>query len=276
MPKKDETALVVPEETNRSLIQAPKDPYADIEFADDGVDESRVRLQWPDIRLIQGTTKGIEDSDRHLGMFYHPDRAEFTETLDVIPLAVRYTRAFFEEDAMSPACVSLDGRAPEPNQLLWTKQQVLVKNQGLRDIGFMPQPTSCDACPFSAWGDDNTPPPCGESRLLMVMREDGSFARFRASSTAIAPVDRTINRLINGAKRLPIFAHMWSFGSQKTEKGSKKWYQLTVNTRPLDIDEVKEVNETVKMIRGQVDTVTRETVNEAGSSEADIIDVEYE
>lgn len=276
-PKNEESTAIAPiEEKNRNLVTRAVDPYADIEFADDGVDESKVNLAWPDLKLIQGTTRGIKGSERFLGYFYHPDTDEFTETLDVIPLAVREQRAFFEDMADSPACISLNNINPEPKQPLWQKEWVAVKGEGNKNMGGHPQPEFCVDCPFSKFGEDGTPPACGETILMMVMREDGSFARFRVGRTGLKPVRKAISRLISGSRRLPVFSAMWTFSSESVEKGSRKWMQLNVATRPLDMAEVVEVNETVKMIRAQTDQVAREAAFEAGPSDAgNVIDVEY-
>lgn len=276
-PKNEESTAIAPiEEKNHSLVTRAVDPYADIEFADDGVDESKVNLAWPDLKLIQGTTRGIKGSERFLGYFYHPDTDEFTETLDVIPLAVREQRAFFEDMADSPACISLNNINPEPNQLLWQKEKVMVKGVGEMYVGDMPQPALCVDCPFSKFGEDGSAPACGETILMMVQREDGSFARFRIGRTGLKPVRKAISRLISGSRRMPVYSALWTFGSESIEKGSRKWMQLTVRTQPLERDQIIEINETVKMIRGETDQVAREAAFEAGPSDAgNVIDVEY-
>lgn len=277
--KKEETALVPASEENRSLAAAPDNPYADIDFADDGVNEERIVLKWPDIKLIQGTTRGIPGSERHIGDFYHTDTNEYVETLDVIPLIARDQRALFEEgDSESPVCISLDGIRPEPNQLAWTKPLLRLRGLGEVSVGLEPQPAYCKDCPFSQFAEDGTPPPCGETILMMVMREDRSFARLRIGRTGLGPVRNRISRLINGSKRLPIFTAMWSFSSHSAEKGNRKWAQLDVTTRPLQVDEIREVNEVVRAMRAEMEGVAREAAYEGtpAANEDNIIDVEYE
>lgn len=273
--KEKTTAVTTTETENRGIVTRAVDPYADIDFADDGVNEEKVVLAWPDIKLVQGTTRGIKNSERHLGDFYHPDKDEFTETLDVIPLALREQRALFEDQAESPSCISLDNIRPEPNQLLWQKEKVLIKGVGEQYVGDMPQPAFCADCPFSKFGEDGSAPACGETILMMVQREDGSFARFRVGRTGLKPVRKAIARLISGSRRLPVFSAMWTFSAEPVEKGSRKWMQLNVATRPLEMAEVIEVNETVKLIRAQTDEVARKAAFEDDPKSDNIIDVEY-
>lgn len=254
-------AVINPGEQAVATRERVEDPFAGIVFEDDGVNEGEpsFRLLWPEVKLIQGVTRGIDGSNKHIGEFYHTDWQEFQTDLHVIPLNIREQRAFFEDGVEAPGCVSVDGIAPLPNQPLWKKPFINVRNRGSQSQEGMWQPELCVECPYAQFAEDGTPPLCGSSMLMMVKREDDSFAQLRIGPSGLKPVRQAIRKLIGGRRRLPIFAAGWTFSSTTAEKGTKKWEQLTVQTYPLDVAEVVAMNVLVAEMRGQVNEVATQS-----------------
>lgn len=257
-----------PEEEVPTTAVAPRGGFAvadtfdipdDVEIADDGADD--VKLRFPALKLIQGTSRGIEDSDRHIGDWWHSDTGEFVSELAVIPLYKQDQRACFEDDNDSPVCSSIDGLQPLPHQPLWQKVSVFFNRveynpAEITPMGLIPQ--WCSECPLSQFVNGNAPV-CGESILTMVMREDKSFAQMRISGTGLGPFRNQIGKLIKNNKRIPMFSHIWIFSSKAAEKTGKKWRQLTVSVLPLAQPEFLAVNEVVKAIRSEIQQEVEKT-----------------
>lgn len=261
----DEKAIVPAEAAGAVAL------YEDIDWADDGVNEEEIRISWPMIRLVQGTTRGLPDSDRHIGDFYHPDTQAYSEKLVVVPLQLRTQRAFFEAVAEQPVCTSLDGIAPQPNQLLWTKPEVTHKSiKGSIDMAGTYAPGHCVDCMFFNFSPEGNPPLCGETILMMVRRGDGSFAQFRVGGTGLKPVRQALGRMVANNKRLPAFAHKWTFSSVTMEKPGQKWKQLQVSTEPLSRAEAQEMNALVQEMRAAMTGAANRSL------EAEPVDVGYD
>lgn len=258
MPAKNVPAVIDPTETALTLESLLDD------FASDGAED--LAVTFPDIKLIQGTTRGIANSERHIGDFYHSDTQQFDEKLEVIPLYMQTQRAIFEDGVEAPGCMSVDGISPLPNQPLWTKEKILIK-QKLLDQNGMWQPEYCADCPYSRFKEDGTPPPCGETILMMVRRDDDSFARLRIGRTGLKPVRDAAKKLQFKGRRLPIFTSLWSFSSVSKETPGRKWSQLQVSTTPLPPAEVVAINAIAKAIRSQIQEVAADT-NFAAEAEA--------
>jgi hypothetical protein len=243
--KPTETAVIVPGETGRSLINPfgidiPDDLLGQMAELSDGSEE--LMPTWPQIKLIQGTTRGVQDSTKHMGEWYHTDREQFDPLLEVIPLRMTDQRTLFGTNDVTPLCSAPDGKYPLPNQKLWTMPTVEVR--GGKTLGVpKTQPMSCAECPFSQFGLNNAAPVCNESILLMVMRDDDqSFAQVRIGGTGLKPFRSTVRRrLVYRNRRVPLFTHLFTFGSEAIESGNKKWMQLTVNVAPLSADQVREM-----------------------------------
>lgn len=269
MPSKktttEETAVATLDETTTALAH----PLDEVEWEDDGVNPDKVRPIYPSIKLIQGTTRGADMRDA--GRFVHSDTGAVEDSIEVIPLHQTDQRSFFEDGNDTPACVSFDGIAPQPNQPLWAKPQILVKNQLIDQSGLW-QPSLCADCPYSRFGDNDEAPLCNESILMMVRRDDESLAQFRIGRTGLSPVRREIGKLKGMAGRPPIFTRLWTFGSKTVEKGTKKWQQLVVTTTPLPTEDAIAINGIVKTMRS---TIQREAqVSAMTGDEATIIDIE--
>ena len=226
------------------------------EFAPDGAED--LQITFPSIKLIQGTTRGIAGSSKHIGEFYHEDTGEYEDALEVIPLYMQTQRALFEEDLESPSCMSVDGAEPLPNQPLWRKNVAKFKN-GDWEVPLTGQPRICAACPLSQFAEDGTPPVCGETILMMVQRDDESFARLRIGRTGLKPVRDAAKKLQYKGKRLPIFTAMWTFRSFEKEAPGRKWSQLEVSTAPLSNDEIVRISKLAMDIRRDIQTVAADT-----------------
>lgn len=252
--------IIVPEPAETALtLEALFD-----DFAPDGAED--LQVTFPDVKLIQGTTRGIPNSERHIGHFFHSDTQQFDEKLEVIPLYMQTQRAIFEDGVEAPGCMSVDGISPLPSQPLWTKEKILLK-QRMVDQSGMWQPEYCQDCPYSRFKEDGTPPECGETILMMVRREDDSFARLRIGRTGLKPVRDAAKKLQLKGKRLPIFTSLWSFSSVSKEAPGRKWSQLQVSTTPLPPAEVAIVNAIAKAIRADIQEVAKDT-NFAAEAEA--------
>lgn len=272
MAAKKDTAVAVIEPQATALAEL----IDQIEFAPDGAED--VRLPFPTIKLIQGTTRGIVGSAKHSGEFYHEDTGEYEEALEVVPLYAQTQRAIFELDAELPACASTDGVAPNPRQPLWTKNVVRFKS-GEHEVPMTGQPQFCHQCPFGQFGPNNEAPECGESILMMVQRDDDTFARFRIGRSGLKPVRDAMKNLkirVKGKpeQRLPIFTALWTFTSFEKEAPGRKWNQLEVSTTPLSPEDIVRINKLAMDIRRDIQTVAAET--DFASEASNVIDYDEE
>lgn len=267
MATKKDTAVAVIEPQTTAIAEL----MDQIEFAPDGAED--LQVAFPSIKLVQGTTRGISGSSKHIGEFYHEDTGVYEDALEVIPLYMQTQRAIFEKEAESPGCMSVDGVAPLPNQPLWQKNSATF-NIGEVSMEDRYQPRLCAECPFSQFGDDGTPPLCGETILMMVQRDDDSFARLRIGRTGLKPVRDAARKLQFKGRRLPIFTSMWTFKSFEKEAPGRKWNQLEVSTAPLANEDIVRVNAIATAIRGQIQTVAENT--DFASEASNVIDMDEE
>lgn len=266
-PEETGAAVAKLDETTTALAH----PFDEVEWEDDGVNPDKVRAIFPQIKLIQGTTRGVDARDT--GRFIHSDTGQIEDAIEVIPLIATDQRSFFEDGVDAPACVSYDGIAPAPNQPLWTKPVVAIRGKGMVSQEGLWQPRFCAECRYSKFGENGEAPDCNESILLMVRREDDSFAQFRVGRTGLSKVRREMGKLKGMARRLPIFAYVWTFGSENQEKAGKKWQQLTVKTTPLSNEQAIDVNNLVKTMRSTMQREAQKSIVTDGD-ETNIIDVE--
>lgn len=206
-PKKGMAALQIVDESGEIVSW---EDFGQYDFEDDGTEE--IRPSFPNIKLVQSTSS-MEGATQNVGKFWHSDRETFEYPLEVVALARRETRALFEEGRLEPACLSIDGKAPLPNQPKWAGSA---------------QPAACAECPFSSWGEDNSPPPCGKSEVLLVDRGDGDLAQFRVNGTGIKPLRQFIARRCK-PKHLPLYAFRLTFTASEMVGPGKKWQQLEVD-----------------------------------------------
>lgn len=184
-------------------------------YEPDGTED--IAPSFPIVKVVQGTST-MPGAGRHAGDFWSSDTEEFAPVLDVVALVRRQTRAYFPEGAVTPSCLSTDGKAPLPNQPLW-------------HASGEPQPVSCAACPLSAWGDDGSPPPCKASDVLLIDRAPESempdFAQLRFSGKSIRPLTRFIATKCK-PKSLPLYAFRLRLSTNERAEDGKKWQEIQV------------------------------------------------
>lgn len=262
-------ATKAPEEEPQTALINYDELGDDFEFADDGVDNAKVRPQFPKIMLVQGTTK-LEGSSKHLGEYYDEGDGSYHERISVTPLRFQDNRACFEQGKDSPVCMSTDGIKPLPGQPLWKMDTFNSRGAGLVPVPPMGQPVACADCPFSQWEGDK-PPLCGEGILALVQTEEGEFRQMRFTGTALGPIRNRMTKLVFKMRRLPIYAALWTFSSREISQEGRKWMQLDVITTPHPIARVKELTAFLKGINSTVEQF-QETAEEEVRAGADHID----
>lgn len=188
---------------------------------------------FPEAKLIQKATPKIKDSGRHGGDFWFSDTEEFAPAIEGVIIQVTAVRAFFEDGNMeAPICSSNDGRVPRPGQLLWTREQVAIKNMGTKVVPHG-EPSSCATCHFSQWTGDNgeVAPPCSFGFLALIEREDGALYRMRFSGTASSVMRGFLSRLAGeGVSRKaksvgrPVFSKRIRLTAETAAKGDMQWF----------------------------------------------------
>lgn len=238
---------------------------AGMDFESDGSEAIEVRF--PSIYLVQTTSK-FEGAGKHGGEFWHADREEYSERLRCVVLQMSYGQALFEEGEAAPVCSSADGRVPLPNGSIWDKDTWKPRNRPEEEVPLAIQPEECLPCPFNQWKGDS-PPPCGRSILLLLEREDGSFARFRFGGKALKPFqDLVSRRLVYKNRRLPLFAMEMEFWADRQSDGDKTWYQLHIEGTPLPAAKVRHYNAMVADMRGHFAQAAEEAATEARADAA--------
>ena len=226
------------------------------DWPSDGTEE--IAPSFPLIKLVQRTSRA-DGAERHVGEFWHSDREgddAFEPELPVVALVMRKTRALFEEGEEQPSCMSADGVVPLANQPAWGKT-VLKFRDGMLPIS-QHQPASCAACPLSHWDEEtNEPPRCGEARVLLVVREDGTLAQLRLGRTSIRPFERWVGRFLK-PKGLPLFSKRLLFMTVTKKKGNRIWEEIEVEGQSLDIEEAQRYAEIVREQRARFEQTLQE------------------
>lgn len=216
--------------------------FGQMDWEDDGTDD--VQPAFPMIKIVQGTST-MEGAGKHGGDFWHSDTEEYESTISVVALVKRETRALFEEGRVEPSCLSVDGKVPLPNQPKWAGQV---------------QPAACVECPFSAWGEDNTPPPCKNSEVLLVDRGNGDLAQLRVNGKSIKPLRQFIARKCK-PKSLPLYAYRLTLGTRELSGDGKKWHELTLSGELMQPAEAKVYSDMLRAQREQFEQTLRATTD---------------
>lgn len=230
-------ALQILDENNQVVSW---EDFAGADWEDDGTDD--VRPSFPVIKIVQGTST-MEGAGRHGGDFWHSDTEEYESSLSVVALVKRETRALFEEGQSDPSCLSVDGKAPLPSQPRWEGEV---------------QPASCAECPLSAWGPDNTPPPCKNSEVLLVDRGEGDLAQLRVSGKSIKPLRQFIAKRCK-PKRIPLYAFRLNLSTRELSDAGKKWHELVVSGDLMQPTEAKRYSDMLRAQREAFEKTLRET-----------------
>lgn len=201
--------------------------YSNIDFESDGNED--IAPSFPIIKLVQSTSS-MKDASRHAGEFWHSDYEDYTPNLDVVALLKRDTRAYFLDGQDQPACASNDGVKPRDNQPLWTGKE---------------QPPTCAECPFSQWGQNDEPPVCRESIVLLVDRAvdddagEPDLAQLRLNAMSFRPYKRFVSRKL-APKKLPMYTQRLHLTTNEKHDAGKKWFELVIENEPLPREAVME------------------------------------
>lgn len=227
--------------------------WSDVQWESDGCED--IAPSFPLIKVVQRMST-MEGASKHNGEFWHSDRegAEaFEATLGVVPLVKRDTRAFFEEGAEKPLCMSADGVVPMANQPLWSREEAPLPAQ----------PMACMYCPLSAWDDvTGKPPACRESKVLLVVRDDDSLAQMRLSGMSIKPFERYVSKALK-PKKLPMYSKRFIFTTQELRKEGKTWNEIEVYGEALSIAEAQSYQAVLREQRQKFES----TLTESGGTE---------
>jgi hypothetical protein len=198
---------------------------------DDGTED--VAPSFPNLRIVQATSK-MEGAGRHGGDFWRSDTEEFMGSVSVVPIYRRVTRAMFAELSEKPDCSSSDGVYPNSWSTLWDEKE-------------MEWPSSCDTCPFSGWGEDNSPPKCKES-WVFLLDLDGELVQFRATGKNIKPWKALISRRLK-PKHLPLYSHRVTMTNVRKQDGQNIWYETELSPVLMGIREAQRYGELLKSYR---------------------------
>lgn len=203
--------------------------WKDQTWEDDGTGD--IAPSFPIIKVVQRMST-MEGGTRHVGAFWHSDRdgeEAFEDTLGIVPLVKRDTRAYFEEGTEKPICMSADGRAPLANQPLWNREEAPLAAQ----------PTDCSFCPFSMWNEvTGKPPLCRESKVLLVVRDDQTMAQLRVSGMSIKPFEQYVAKSLK-PKGMPLYSKRFVLTTKEQRREGKTWNEIEFYGEPLTMAEAQ-------------------------------------
>ena len=203
---------------------------------------------FPTIYIVQGTSR-MDGADKHGGEFWHSDTETFETNLSIVALLHKSTRALFGNGEQTPLCRSVDGERPLPDQKLWTLETWADKQGIAHDVPPYGQPDLCDQCPLSRWENDERPP-CGDGYEYLVVRADGSFARFRVSGTSIKPMRQFIASKCR-PKRIPLYAYELTLSTVRRKSADKAWHELVVTGQLLGQEVALGYSDMLRAYRGE-------------------------
>lgn len=227
--------------------------YAEPEGGWESDGNEDIQPSFPIISIVQPTSRA-QGAEKHIGEFFHSDTETYSPTLDVVALVRHETRALFEEGKDRPACMSVDGKAPRPNQPLW-KQESVTTRDGIKAVT-MNQPTACDRCPFAEWMGDQ-PPICGVNNILLVERGEDDLAQLRFGGKSIKPYRQFVARKL-APKRLPLFTQRLHLETEIKTEPSKKWAELTITATPLSPQDAAHYNGILRAQRARFEKTMAE------------------
>lgn len=205
---------------------------------------------FPTITIVQPTSH-MPGAEKHVGEFWHSDRETFEETLSVVGLVKRDTRALFELGSDTPVCMSPDGKAPLLNMPVWSKEYITLRD-GEKPVPFAVAPSACELCPFSQWIGDMAPV-CQSSYVLLVDRGDDDLAQLRFKGKSLKPYREFVKRKL-APKRLPLFLFRLMLSTRIYNEPNKKWAELEIAAEPLSQDEAHHYNEILRAHRQRFET----------------------
>lgn len=254
-------------------------PLDDIEWADDG--SSDIKVQFPLISLVQATSQ-MEGAKRHVGEFYHHDSATFEPTIVVTPLRMVRQQAFFADGEQAPVCSAQDGIHPRPGSKLWNLATVKPRNQAEVAVPHK-VPATCHECPFHSFGPNDERPLCGTSLMLLVKREDGTFAQMRISAASMGVFNKAVSRFCKvGNQRAALYRFRFLFTSEEQRGAGNTWMGLHIDVEPLPVAEQIANNDIVRAMGAAMEAaiaaseVEQETAPRSSWDESDPDNLPFE
>ena len=234
--------------TTKTETTTAIETWDDIDWGDDGSED--VRPSYPVVKLVQAVST-MKDSTKHIGDWHRSDTDTYMPSpIAVGILAMKRTRALWEKGTDTPLCRSDDARVPAPRQPQWEGQE---------------QPRTCAECPFSQWGEDDTPPACKASMVLFAdLNVDGEtpeMAQVRLSTTSIKPFDQFVaRRVVPKGRKLCQFR--FELGSEEQQGGGNKYQRLTVYADDLPKAKAVEYATRLRADREAFEAAAREVAHD--------------
>lgn len=251
------TSLVANETKDVALYSAPEGGWAS-----DGNDDAPIH--YPLIKMVHATSRMTDDAPKHAGEFWHDDLERFTETLEIVGLVRKDSRALFMEGSESPVCRSSDGKTPEPGGEIWGMEMVQLRKAAQPQMLPHAEPSSCASCVFGQWFD-KTPPPCKSSIVLLVDRPGIGPARMQLSGKSIRPYNDLIGRIRGKKHRL--FFYKLTLSTVRKSEGGNTWYELApIKAELLPVEEMHRYNEIVRELTPAFDAVAHVDEDEIPSA----------
>jgi hypothetical protein len=173
----------------------------------DGTEE--VRPSFPRVSMVQAMSSG---GDQHAGAFYRSDTEAFYDSLDIVPLAMKWRRAMFVDGEDRPVCSSPDGVRPFPDQPAW--------EGGL-------QPDRCEGCRFARPAAKGEGSPCKAS-IVVLADHEGELVQVQVKGMSIGPWMDYVRRRVK-AKNLPLCSQRMTLTTEfQTDGPKKKWHELRI------------------------------------------------
>lgn len=239
-----------------------------------------INPSFPYLKIVQPmtTAKGATGKE---GWFYHSDTGEYIGTVEGVVLLKTNPRSMFIAGHDKPVCASMNGVEPLPNQPLWEMKSIIVKRGEKPQPLPLTEPSSCETCVFGAWTGERgnrIVPPCSQSNMLLLDENDGSqppganLVMFRVKGRSIKPYKKWYATRC-APKRLPPFAyrlHMYTEGPLSEPGKEGKWYELRIESEPMDPADVLAYKAIVDAQRAKF----HESVAVAGDDEPEVVVVD--
>ena len=171
------TALMVPDDAENFVVPGMEN-----------VQPGELRI--PLLKLVQGTSRMAEAAE-HGGEWHNSVTGEFSPSPEVLIIGVAKGRVMFPPTFNAdnkPLCGSDDGKAPRADYVGTSLKTVGYDADGGPVVSTQIIPKLCADCPFSAWGDDGTPPKCNEVATFAGMVQEGMPVLIQVRSTGMKNV----------------------------------------------------------------------------------------
>jgi len=174
----------------------------------------RSDLVIPRYKIVQGTTRGLENRDKKIGQWYSTLDGEARPEMDIVVLRYSHSRAMFEKDNFTPEgllCMSTNGRQPQAR--------------------FTPEyGPLCEECLYSEWGENDKgeriKPPCGAGYTFLCLDPETEMPFLMSwMGMAVKLSKRMVTSFI--AKKRPPFYSIVRLGTKYIEDNKNSYYVPT-------------------------------------------------